>query len=244
MKISQANIIGDELATLIQSGDIDGASIKIDPILNRKTPFSSLNRIGAIVGRCSLEQVNPFLARIARDKTMGGWVVIGSALGEQLERDFSGAFIRSREYIVLGDEWYSTDIIGERVPGPGLVHDFYRGISELTNWRDDPNRWVRRAVGVSVHFWAKKSKGDDNYARFVEELLELLIPMFSEWNMDAVKGIGWGIKTLGKHYPNQVTVWLEALLGDPQLHYRAIMLRKATTYLGDAQKERIKSMIT
>ena len=243
MKISQANIVGDELATLIQSGDLDGACKRIDPILNRKIPFSSLNRIGAIIGRCSLEQVNSFLARIAGDKTMGAWVVIGSALGEQLDRDFSGAFNRSREYIVVGDVWYSTDIIAERVPGLGLVHDFYGGISNLTNWIDDPNHWVRRAVGVSLHYWAKRSKGNAQYARFAEELLAFITPMFSEWNIDAVKGIGWGIKTLGKYYPQLVTQWFVNLLRNPELHYRALILRKSTTYLQDAQREQIKSVI-
>ena len=32
--------------------------------------------------------------------------------------------------------------------------------------------------------------------------------MFEEWEMDAVKGVGWGLKTLGKHYPDLVADWL------------------------------------
>lgn len=67
--------------------------------------------------------------------------------------------------------------------------------------------------------------------------------MFCEWNMDAAKGIGWGIKTLGKYYPQLVTAWLVDLLRNPQLHYRALMLRKATTYLQEAQKEQVKSVV-
>lgn len=243
MKISQANIIGEELATLIQSGDIEGASANIEPILNRKIPFSSLNRIGAIVGRCSLEQVNAFLARIAKDKTMGGWVVIGSALAEQFDRDFSGCYFRCREYIIAGDTWYSSDILGERVPGPGLVYDFDLGISNLTSWCDDPNRWVRRTIGVSAHYWAKKSKASASNEPYAEALLSFLTPLFSEWSLDAAKGIGWGIKTLGRYYPELVTEWLEDLLGNTQLHYRALMLRKATTYLNDEQRERVMNVV-
>jgi hypothetical protein len=32
--------------------------------------------------------------------------------------------------------------------------------------------------------------------------------MFEEWDMTAVKGVGWGLKTLGKHYPDLVAAWV------------------------------------
>ena len=243
MKISKANTIGEEIAVCIRDGDVDSACALIEPKLKERIPFSSLDRIGVIIGKCSLETVNLFLTRIADGKTMGGWVVIGSALGEQLDRDFCGAFMRGRDYIIAGDAWYTADILGERVPGPGLVNGFDQGIASLKSWRLHHNHWVRRTVGVSAHYWAKRSRGAEKYTSSAEELLIFLTPMFCEWNMDAAKGIGWGIKTLGKYYPQLVTAWLVDLLRNPQIHYRALMLRKATTYLQEAQKEQVKSVV-
>jgi 3-methyladenine DNA glycosylase AlkD len=165
-------------------------------------------------------------------------------LGSQLDRDFKGAFNRCRGYIVASDVWYGADIQGERVPGPALVNNFQFALEELTTWRDDPNRWVRRTVGVSVHYWAKRSHGKAEYAAFAEDLLTFLSPMFTEWEMDAAKGVGWGLKTLGKYYPDLVTPWLVEHISDPQLRYRALILRKAMTYLPDNQKDEILSKIS
>lgn len=57
--------------------------------------------------------------------------------------------------------------------------------------------------------------------------------MFEEWEMDAVKGVGWGLKTLGRHYPDLVADWLAQQVVHRRRCHRALMLRKATTYLSD-----------
>jgi hypothetical protein len=59
--------------------------------------------------------------------------------------------------------------------------------------------------------------------------------MFEEWEMDAVKGVGWGLKTLGRHYPDLVADWLAQQVGR---RHRALMLRKALTYLSNEQRAR------
>jgi hypothetical protein len=56
--------------------------------------------------------------------------------------------------------------------------------------------------------------------------------------MDAVKGIGWGLKTLGRHYPRLVADWLVDRLAEGGRH-RALVLRKALTYLPDDERERV-----
>jgi len=192
-----------------------------------------LGRIGEAIGAGLLEAVNVFLEHVAADKTEGGWVVIASALGAQLDRDPAGAFARCREYIIAADVWYATDILGERVPGPALVADLQPALDLLAPWREDDNRWVRRTVGVAVHFWAKRSRGQ--HAAQAEALLAFLEPMFGERDMDAVKGVGWGLKMLGRHYPDLVADWLARQVGRP---HRALMLRKALTYLTDKQRAR------
>jgi len=159
-------------------------------------------------------------------------------LGQQLDRDSVDAFARCREYIIAADVWYAADILGERVPGPALVADLQPALDLLAPWREDANRWVRRTVGVAVHFWAKRSRGAAEHTAQAEALLALLEPMFEEWDMDAVKGVGWGLKTLGRHYPDRVADWVAQQVVHRQRRHRALMLRKALTYLSDEQRAR------
>jgi hypothetical protein len=235
MKAKEARELGQRIARLVQAGQMTQAYVLLAPVLAKRTPFRLLDRIGEAVGAGPLETANVFLDRIAADKTEGGWVVIASALGEQLERDAEGAFVRCREHIIAADIWYGADIPGERVPGPALVTDFQLSLDLLAPWREDANRWVRRTVGVAVHFWAKRSRGAAEHAAQAEALLAFLEPMFEEWEMDAVKGVGWGLKTLGRHYPDLVTDWLAQQVGR---RHRTLMLHKALTYLSDEQRAR------
>jgi len=69
-------------------------------------------------------------------------------------------------------------------------------------------------------------------------LLAFLEPMFEEWDMDAVKGVGWGLKTLGRHYPDLVADWLARQVIQRQRGHRTLMLRKSLTYLSDEQRAR------
>ena len=242
MKNSEAKSIGKLLAGQVEDGDIDAAQALLNPILAERTPFSALNQIGSSLANCPLEQVYMFLDRVAADKQMGGWVVIGSGLGALLNRDFEGVFKHCRKYIIAADIWYGADILGERVPGPALVLDFAPTLEVLSPWREDANRWVRRAVGVSVHYWAKKSDSSDQNTFSASALLDFITPMFTEWEMDAAKGVGWGLKTLGRYYPDILTSWLVEQLSDQQLPYRAIMLRKALTYLPESNKAEILNL--
>jgi hypothetical protein len=196
--------------------------------LVEKIPFRLLDLIGTQIGQGAPGPVKAFLEQVARDRTMGGWVVIASALREQLEDDLPGAFERCRRYVVSADVWYATDILGERVPGPALVSELDPAMVQLAPWREDENRWVRRTTGVAIHFWAKRSRGAVNLAQGASMLLDFLEPMFEERDMDALKGVGWGLKTLGKHYPDLVAEWLAGQIRRP---HRALMIRKATTYL-------------
>jgi hypothetical protein len=238
MNARDAAALGDLVAALAHAGQPDDAYARLAPTLAQRTPFDLLGRIGRPAGAGPLPEVNAFLDRVAAGKTEGGWVVIGCALGGRLDRDPAGAFARCRAYIVAADVWYAADILGERVPGPALVTRFQPALALLAPWREDADRWVRRAVGVAVHFWAKRSRGAPQHRAGAETLLAFLEPMFDERDMDAVKGIGWGLKTLGKTYPDLVTDWLEQQVGASQRRPRALMLRKALTYLSDEQRVR------
>lgn len=241
MKTQEARDLGKRIAVRVRAGETVQAYDLLSPALTERTLFDKLGRIGEIVGAGPLKpeqsrRVNDFLDLIATDKTEGGWVVIGAALGVQLDRDLESAFARCRDFIIAGDVWYAADIMGERVPGQALVGHFKPALELLAPWREDANPWVRRAVGVAVHFWAKRSRGAAEQAVQAQALLAFLEPMFEEWDVSAAKGAGWGLKTLGRYYPDLVADWLP---GQVTRRHRALMVRKALTYLSDEQRARI-----
>jgi hypothetical protein len=83
---------------------------------------------------------------------MGGWIIIASVLQQQAKNDLPGALSAVCKFVTLADVWYAADSFGERVPGHALVDQFESTVSILSVWREHPNRWVRRMVGVSVHY--------------------------------------------------------------------------------------------
>lgn len=237
MDIRIARELGQELAGFVETGEIDRAHAILSPVLNQRTQFRYLDVIGKLTGLGPLESTGEFLAGIAAGGTEGGWVIIGSVLQSWFDRDLNAAFDRCRASIITADVWFGADILGERVPGPALLSQYDPALELLQGWRQDPNRWVRRAVGVAVHFWAKRTAGSEAHIDKAGRLLDLLAPMFEEREMDAVKGIGWGLKTMGRYYPELVVAWLQQQAGR---NHRAIMVRKATTYLTPEQRFRAR----
>ena len=238
MKTKEARELGRRVARLVQAGEIAQAYALLSPVLTRRTPFAMLRHVGEAIGVGPLETANAFMDRVAAEKTMGGWIVIASVLKRQIESDLQDAFDHCRKYIAMADVWHAADGFGERVPGPALVKHFRQTLDLLESWRIDPNRWVRRAVGVGIHFWAKRSRGDGDKVPQTKSLLTFLEPMFEEREIDAVKGVGWALKTLGRHYPNLLAYWLQIQIVQKKRPCRAPMLRKALTYLSNDQKAR------
>jgi hypothetical protein len=234
MDTREARTLGRRAAELVSRGRIEEAYALCLPALQSRTPFRLLDLIGQAVGAGPLEQADAFAERVAAEGTEAGWAVIAGLMRERLEPDMPGAFERARAFIVRAGVWYAADILGERVPGPALLAEFEKALALLRPWRTDADRWVRRTVGVAVHFWAKRALGDPTLRPQAEALLTLLEPMFEEHDIDAVKGVGWGLKTLGRHYPGPVGEWLARQTGRRP---RALMLRKALTYLPPAQRE-------
>lgn len=237
MKIQDARELGERLALLISGRQVEAACDLLFPVLAGRISFRLLDAIGEGVGNEPPEAVDLFLNQVAAQHTMGGWVVIASTLRQQIPSDMPRVFERCCAYVRAADVWYATDMFGERVPGPALVAYFEPALALLAPWREDPNRWVRRMVGVAVHFWAKRSGGAAGTFPQAVALLNLLAPLFEEWDIDVIKGVGWGLKTLGKYYPELAADWLVQQAGRP---HRALMLRKATTYLPARLQQRVR----
>jgi len=236
MNSREADALGRRLASMLVPGDVTGAYSTLRPILGQGTPFRLLDRIGHAAGVGPWPGTVAFLDRVAADGLEGGWVIIGAFLRGQYPGRPVDVISVCRRYVIAADTWYGADILGERVPGPALVEDFATALDLLASWRADANRWVRRSVGVAVHFWAKRSRGDAALEGQAQGLLDFLIPMFEERHMDALKGVGWAVKTLGRYYPGQVAQWLLAQIGRP---HRRLLLRKAVTYLPEQEQRRI-----
>ena len=235
----QADELAREVKQSIASCQIDHAHEKIIPVLLAKTPFRILDRIGMGISTIPLSEIDNLLEQIAADRFEGGWVIIASALWPHYPHQPDDVLMRCQRFIIQADVWYGADIIAERCTGRALVQDFKFALLRLSNWRTNSNRWVRRATGVASHVWAKSSKGDPLLKKQAESLLGFLQPMFSEWEMDAVKGIAWGLKTIGRNYPQLMTDWLieEVLPSHPR--YRSHMLHKASLYLNNKQRKLI-----
>jgi hypothetical protein len=227
------------VAEEVIAGELHRAYQQLAPTLTKRTPFAKLGIIGEAIGTGPAQQVYDFLDLIAEEKTQGGWVVIGHALACHWDRDPQSVFEQCRRFILAAQVWYATDTLAERVPGPALVKDFDIALALLDPWRFDPDRWVRRAVGVAVHFWAKRSRGEVERSQQAASLLKFLEPNFAEWDMNAVKGIAWGLKTLGRQYPDLMANWLAQQVANPDSRYRSHTLRKALLFLDEEQRTRV-----
>lgn len=240
MNRAKARQIGQWIAADAREGRAEDAYVFLIPLLAQRTPFALLRLMGAPTGAGPLAEANALIERIAQDGSEGGWVVIQSILCGQLDRDLGGALDRCRRMIITADVWYAADTLGEGVAGQALVDHFAAALAHLAAWREDGDAWVRRAVGAAVHFWAKRSRGRADLQDQAQSLLDFLAPLWEEWDLNAAKGVGWGIKTLGRTYPELVTGWLVEDIMPAQRRHRAVMLRKALTYLSEEQRARVQ----
>ncbi|MEY9706429.1 DNA alkylation repair protein [Bradyrhizobium diazoefficiens] len=245
MKIGEARSVGSVVGKMLHAPAlVDAAMRRLRPVLAGRVAFPTLEVIGeAIVAEMpDMRGLFGLLDAIAETRAEGGWVIIASILRHELHADPDAALTRCRDYIVAADIWYATDIFGERLIGTLLLDDFDDALWRLQSWRDTPNPWIRRALGSGVHHWAKRAHAGPGSAtrRAVrtKALLRFLEPAIAEHDIDAIKGIGWGLKTLGKYQPEQMATWIARMRQRHRGEIRALMLRKALTYLDRTQRAR------
>jgi hypothetical protein len=58
--------------------------------------------------------------------------------------------------------------------------------------------------------------------------------MLEDRDTAAIKGVGWGLKTIGRYYPDLLVPWLRDQVAVKKP--RKLMVRKAVTYLPDDVK--------
>lgn len=235
---AQAREFGSQAAGQLENSGPEAALQMLNKILCERTPFRLLDLVGAAFKHIDPQKVSELMGAIAAQRSEGGWVVIASALHEHLPADLPKALQASRKYIMQADIWYGCDIFGERVPGPALLTHFEETLACLADWRTDANRWVRRSLGVAGHFWAKRTRGNEQFFGQAAQLLEFFSPMFEERDSDAAKGVGWALKSMGRYYPSITGDWLEKQLLIQKRKPAAILRRKALLYLPEDIKEK------
>ena len=124
--------------------------------------------------------------------------------------------------------------MAERSLGYALVNYFDKTLPYLKRFLLDDNRWIKRAVGVAIHFFSKMVVDQPDKTLTLVKLVE---PYIEVSQRDVVKGIGWGLKTIGKHHPDLLTGFLVKQLNQGK-RLSNLMLKKALTYLPD--KDRLK----
>lgn len=242
MTISKQELqqLAEKVVNTILSGDNEVIQI-LKPILDVKCPFAKLDTLGKHIGKAGAGSDNAEAFFTAFDSiieynAMGSFVIVGQALIHFLPDHFKSVMEKSKEYIIKGDTWYVCDIIGERSPGHALVAYFDETIPWFEKFLEDECKWVQRSVGVAIHFFSKRVLDQPEKTK---ELLTLVEPHLERKQTDFAKGVGWGLKTIGKHHPDILMQFLETQLRLKRDISKTIM-RKAMTYLEEDKKVELK----
>ena len=236
-----SEIVGNAIIKL-SNYNLDIFSDLFKPILEKKCPFSKLDLIGRNLG-LNLKDKPELLIKgfdiLIESNKMGSYVIVSQGLSQLMPENIDLIMEKSRQYMTYGDKWYVCDIFGERSIGMSLVNHFDITLPWIEKYLQDENKWIRRSAGVSIHFFSKRIL--DRKERTLI-LLNILEPHIEEKQIDIVKGIGWGLKTIGKYHPEVLTEFLlEQLSKEKKIS--KIMLRKALTYLPDDKKAEIESFV-
>lgn len=238
---AQIKLLAEKVISLILVDQNEDVVRILKPLLDRKCPFPKLDLLGRQLGRAGKSQPEKFFKafnKIINYNAMGSFVVVGQALIHFLEDNFDKVMKKSREYIIKGNIWYVTDIIGERSIGQALVDYFDKSLPWLEEFLNDGNKWVKRSAGTAIHFFSKRVP---NEPQKTKKLLKLIEHCIEEKNKDAAKGIGWGLKTIGKHHPQLLVDFLKKQLKNNK-KISKIIIRKALTYLEEDKKRSVRKL--
>ena len=208
----------------------------LNPVLDSKVSFPLLDEIGKQLGQAGRLDKNRYFVvfdSIIETDKMGGYVIVGQGLAQFFDDNLEASLLKAKEVITKGKTWYVCDIIGERVFGHALVGYFDEALTVLKQLTGDENQAVRRSLGVSVHFFAKRKPKD------IESMRRLfgavLLPLVEDKRVFVVKGTGWGLKTIGRYQPELGLEFLEKILASKIVS--KLMVRKATKYLDTKIKD-------
>ena len=71
----------------------------------------------------------------------------------------------------------------------------------------------------------------------MKRLLSLVSARVEDKRVFVVKGVGWGLKTIGRYQPNLIEGYVQDVLKTKKVS--KLMLRKATKYLDEKTKQKL-----
>jgi len=168
-------------------------------ILKKKIRFPLLEQAAKeLYQRLPADKHIEFLDRVVHLHEIGGNVLLGMILQLRLAGHFDESLRKATEYIIIGNEWYVCDIIGERVMGHGLLVFPEKMLPKLEKLSRHSDKWMVRSVGVATHYAVKKGLKKQQ----VEKAFQLLLSCADTTEFHTKKGIGWAAKTVAKFHPD------------------------------------------
>jgi 3-methyladenine DNA glycosylase AlkD len=237
LNIKWARNTAEKLVKAIDADDKEMFWSVLNPVLDAKVPFPLLDEIGKLLGEAGkLDNQRYFdiIDEIVAADKMGGYVIVGQALAQFPEKQLEKSLNKAKEAVIKGKTWYVCDIVGERVFGQALVLYFESAVSVIQKMTALESQEVRRSIGVGVHFFAKRRPNDTEE---MKRLLTVLLVLVEDRRVFVVKGVGWGLKTSGKHQPELIEEYLQETLKTKRVS--KLLLRKATTYLDAKTKQKL-----
>lgn len=148
-----------------------------------------------------------FCDKIEEFKTEGGNVILGIILQLRLKNHLEESFQKAAEYISNSEEWYVSDIIGERVFGFALLNWPDPVLPLIRNYINHPNNMIVRSTGAGIHYAIKKGLPKN----FAAPVFELLLAQAGIKDYQAKRGIGWAAKTMARFHPDVVTLYKDQI---------------------------------
>lgn len=200
-KTSIAPVIS-ELSQLAGNGDSEAYWQSLnEEILQHKVKFPILEYVALEINAShTRDREDLLIDKIAEARHISSYPVIGKLIQLRLDSELKTAYALAINHIIQGDEWYTCDIISERVFGEGTLRNFETSLAILKTMGDHGNLWIERSIGIAAHYATKKKLPKDQ----VEQLLLLMIQHAWKTQYFTKKGIGWAGKTIAKYHPDLI----------------------------------------
>lgn len=183
-------------------------------ILTKKIKFPVLEHITReLYKELPAEKQLLFINEVIKPKTIGCWVLAGMMLQLRLKEHLDECLEKAIEYLLIGNEWYVCDIVGERVMGHGLLKYPEKMLPKLPQLAAHEDKWIVRSVGVAAHYATKKGLP----APFADEVFKLLLSLANTTDFHTKKGIGWGAKTIARFHPQIIDKYKSRIFDNPEV---------------------------
>jgi 3-methyladenine DNA glycosylase AlkD len=193
--------LSEALQAWYKSGDTTHFYQILDQSLSSKIKFPKLEDLAVLMHDFLNEkEVEMLIQKVIELDHIGSYPFCGKLIQLRIEKNIKHAFKMAAWCIHKGNVWYACDTISERVYGFALLKDFKNAYPLVTQLSQSENFWDRRGVGVATHLAVKWGLPKEESA----QLLDLALKHKSATNHEEKTGIGWGMKTITKFFPEMV----------------------------------------